>query len=484
MSGVGVSGMLANLPGTVTPYPTQDPELELGGYRSVANAATRDAIPANFRSVGMAVTLQDTGVEYKLVGGITNADWVPQGDAAVAFVIRANLAALTTQDNENLPNGCQAYVVAEQEIYQLDTADALTTFSPLIIARGGGGPGKWYRRSRAYVVGNYTLWCESFGFGAVGFTPGQFVTGTFAPDIALNFGGLPGTGQEDVIVDNLGNLWCTFNGPSVFNEIHIRKFLIKDCLRTGTPPIAVTIDVPVPASSESGCSLFDRDGALWTNNGTHGAAGVASFLRYGQRAYQQPEAIADTTLVSINSPSTSNVQSMIVDGAGNLWASLVQGNNGAFTGAIVMFTRAQLQAGGSGIAPSVYWTGSNFSGSAIGSTMGMAFAANGWLWCAQGFGGSAIRAWNTVGAASGNPAPNVIITCAAFANPYTLAFDPAGNLWTQNAVDNRLMRIPKAQLGASGVVVPDVIITSTVALGNITFPHNPDKSGVQPSGWP
>lgn len=75
MSGVGVSGLLANLPGTVTPYPTQDPALELGGYRTVANATARDAIPANFRAVGMLVTLQSTGVTYELFGGLTNASW-------------------------------------------------------------------------------------------------------------------------------------------------------------------------------------------------------------------------------------------------------------------------------------------------------------------------------------------------------------------------------------------------------------------------
>lgn len=75
MSGVGISGLLANLPGTVTPYPTQDPNLELGGYRAVADAAARDAIPANFRVLDMLVTLQSTGVTYQLFGGLLNANW-------------------------------------------------------------------------------------------------------------------------------------------------------------------------------------------------------------------------------------------------------------------------------------------------------------------------------------------------------------------------------------------------------------------------
>lgn len=75
MSGVGVTGLIANLPGTITPYPTQDPNLELGGCRQVADVAARDLIPANFRVADMLVTLQDTGVTYQLHGGLTNADW-------------------------------------------------------------------------------------------------------------------------------------------------------------------------------------------------------------------------------------------------------------------------------------------------------------------------------------------------------------------------------------------------------------------------
>lgn len=486
MSGVGITGLIANLPGTVTPYPTQDPALEFGGYRSVANAAARDAIPANFRSIGMATTLQDTGIEYKLLGGITNADWVATSDAGAAYVIRANLAALTALDDGRLPNGCQAYVVAEQEIYQLDTANALTTFSPLIVARGSGA-GKWYRRSRAYVVARYTLWCEAYSVGAVGFTPGQLqATATVTPDIQLTFGALPTNGQQDLVIDALGNIWITFN-DGTFTAITIRKFLAKDCLASGSPTKALEISVPVPpATSESGCSLFDRSGGLWTNNGTHGANGVASFLRYGAKAYEQDTAQADTTLVagpSPANPSTSNVQYMVLDGAGNLWASLVGGNGGAFNGAIVMYTAAQLQAGGSGILPTVYWTGANFTGVALGATTGLALASNGFLWCAD-YPDNRLRAWNTIGAASGDPVPDVVLTSASFAGPYTVAFDAAGNLWTQNAFDNRLLRIAKANLGASGVVVPDVIITSTVALGNIAFPNNPDKSGLLPSGFP
>lgn len=92
MSGVGISGIIANLPGTVTPYPTQDPSLELGGYRTVADSTARDAIPANFRVLGMLVTLQSTGVTYQLFGGLANANWIVYTNAAFAGAYYVNSA--------------------------------------------------------------------------------------------------------------------------------------------------------------------------------------------------------------------------------------------------------------------------------------------------------------------------------------------------------------------------------------------------------
>jgi hypothetical protein len=315
----------------------------------------------------------------------------------------------------------------------------------------------------------------------VGFTPGQLLaTATVTPDIVLDFGvPLPANGQQDLVIDALGNIWITYNDGS-FTGITIRKFLAADCLVSGTPTKAVEILPPIPASTEAGNSLFDRSGGLWTNNGGHGAGGVMRLLRYGPKAYQHDDAQADTTLIA-GGAATSNVQYMVFDGPGNLWASLAVA--GAFNGGIVMYTAAQLQAGGVGIVPTVFWTGANFTGPALGATTGLALDSKGFLWCAN-FSGSTIRAWNTIGAVSGNPAPNVLLTSASFAGVYTVAFDAAGNLWTQNAFDNRLLRIPKASLGASGVVVPDIVITSTIALGNICFPNNPDKSGALPSGFP
>jgi len=81
--GVGLTGLIEPLNSGA--FPVFEDINGLGGFRAEANAAARDAIPANSRKIGMQVVLQDTGIVYQLVGGITNADWRVGGGASQAF---------------------------------------------------------------------------------------------------------------------------------------------------------------------------------------------------------------------------------------------------------------------------------------------------------------------------------------------------------------------------------------------------------------
>lgn len=405
-----------------------------------------------------------------------------------AFIIRADIADLTARDSAALPNGCQAYVVSEQQSYQLDTANPLTTYSPLIVARGAGaGAGKWYRQSRAYVVGNFTLWCQSFGFGVVGFTPGQLLTSSSTePDIVLSLGTLhPTSGQQVVLPDSFGNLWLGANNGA-FTGTVIRKYLLEDCLVSGAPSPAVTITPPA-ALTEAGNLAFDSRGGLWSANGTHGAPGQTSFVRFGARAYSQSNGVPGLTLTAAASdPTTSNQQDQVFDGEGNLWFSVAfTGAAGGVNGGIGMFSAEQVATGGT-VAPAVLWAGSNFGVGALGSVIGLAVAPNGLLWGARAYSGTnSLDAWTMENAASGNPAPAVSLTSSAFVNPYGLAFDSSGNLWVSNAGNNKILRVPAASLAASGAVVPDVIISPVNAtmFSRLTFPRNPDRLPLL-SGFP
>lgn len=394
-----------------------------------------------------------------------------------------NLAALALLRGGE--TGTQVWVQDQAEFYQLDVANTFTLFSPLIIAGAGGG--RWFRKSKAHVVGNFTLWCQSYSIGIVGFTPGQLlVTGATEPDIVLTIAGLSALGAvQTIIVDNIGNLWLSAN-DGTFTSIQITKYLLKDCLQSGALVAAVTLNVPTIGSTEGGFSVFDRHGGLWTCNSTHGGAGLFNAVRYGQKAYSLSGGLPSISLAGMS--VAGNTQDMIFDGSGNLWGTGAgSGDPAGVNGSIFMFTADQIQNGGSGVAPAVYWHGTNVTGVGLGSTCNMAMAPNGYLWVTDTTNSPyRLRAWDTKTPVSGNPAPAVILTCASFSGPYSLTFDRSGNLWVQNGFDNRLQRIPAASLAASGAVVADIIITPAVATltSVITFPNNPDRSGVLPSGAP
>ena len=402
---------------------------------------------------------------------------------AIGQLIVADLAALALVSSG--VTGSTVYVLDQAEPYRLDKTNTFAPFSPLIIGAAGGG--NWFRRSKAYVVGNYTLWCQAFGAGIVGYTPGQLLaTGATEPDIVLTVAGLdPASGQQDVCVDNHGNLWLTASNGA-FTQVTARKFLLKDCLASGTPAVALTLTPPA-ALTEAGSGVFDHQNALWIANGTHGTSGVAQFLKYGQRQYSQSSGTSSLTLTSAGADSTSNQQDLLFDGNGNLWCALafssaVPANP---NGAIAMWTAAQVAAGGA-VAPTVLWAGTNFSAPGLGGISNLALAPNGLLWATCIALPGTIKAWPIAGAASGNPAPAVTLTSASFNGTYGLTFDRAGNLWIANGNNNKLMRIPAASLAVSGAVVPDVIISPVVAqlFSRLTFPNNPDRSGLLPSGSP
>lgn len=58
----------------------------LGSHRSVDTSVLRDAIPSTLRDEGMTVWVIADATVYRLVGGITNGDWVAEGAVGGALV--------------------------------------------------------------------------------------------------------------------------------------------------------------------------------------------------------------------------------------------------------------------------------------------------------------------------------------------------------------------------------------------------------------
>lgn len=71
---IPVSGIIAPSSAQDT-YPVTDPQYGLGGLRTVADTAERDALPTARRQVGMVVYVTDLAKHYILLNGISNTDW-------------------------------------------------------------------------------------------------------------------------------------------------------------------------------------------------------------------------------------------------------------------------------------------------------------------------------------------------------------------------------------------------------------------------
>ena len=60
--------------GARKPRPSTEAEIT-GNVKEVESLTERDTIPASFRTRDMVVLVKETGLMYKLVGGITNLEW-------------------------------------------------------------------------------------------------------------------------------------------------------------------------------------------------------------------------------------------------------------------------------------------------------------------------------------------------------------------------------------------------------------------------
>lgn len=379
-----------------------------------------------------------------------------------------DLAALTAQDIASLPNGFSVFVISEREPYRLDTLNPLTTSSPLIVARGANaGAGKWYRRSRAFVVANYTLWVQGFNSKnyVLGFTPGQLLaSATVTADIILTSADNTNS-SESAVVDGNGNLWWNIAGAGAAKGIS--KIALFDTLQTGAP----TATVKIVAGTANNAVAFDKLNSMWIENG-----GV-TLQKFS--APQYANSGSPTPIITvIPRIAVGPLNYVFFDDSNNLWAS-------SFTGSmIVMLAASQLAASSNITQTPMIWSGANI----VGPT-GICIGPTGLLWAGSYVGGAGtVKAFSPVDPQSSNPAVVIALTSTSFIGVEDLAFDRAGNLWVLNFDNGHLIRIPAASLTASGAVVPDIDIIISTPTGALTSPngmnfsYNPNRSGLLPSG--
>ena len=112
-------------------YPSHFTKYGKGGWRAVLSIAERDAITAERREEGMVVYVrQPVGVEYELVGGITNAHWQVKNTGggpgtllnAVTekFIVDNTILTNEYVDLANTPNTANAHVFVILNGFTLD----------------------------------------------------------------------------------------------------------------------------------------------------------------------------------------------------------------------------------------------------------------------------------------------------------------------------------------------------------------------------
>ena len=379
----------------------------------------------------------------------------------------ANLAALALLAGAE--TGTAQWVQDQGQFYQFEAASTFTAFSPLIVAGVGGN---WFKKSKAFVVANYTLWVAAFNTKnyALGYTPGQLLaTGTVQADIVLQ-----STDNSNsslcCVVDGNGNLWWDIGGGVAGHAIH--KIALLDTLQTGTPTPAVDLNA---GAATCVCHAFDKWNNLWCS------VGAAAFRKYGAAQYgvsgtPTPPIIVQPTFV------TGGEDFIFFDDSNNLWFSSNSQSS------ISMLADSQLRTSSTSTErPSVIFSGAN-----IVSAGGIAMGPLGLLWyVSYAAGAGTVKAFDPTSPTSGNPAIVINLTSASFNGAWDLAFDRSGGLWVLNFDNGHLLHFTAASIAASGAVVPDVDITITTPTGAVSaaaeglnFSYNPNRSGLLPSGGP
>jgi hypothetical protein len=156
-----------------------------------------------------------------------------------------------------------------------------------------------------------------------------------------------------------------------------------------------------------------------------------------------------------------NEHDILLDPAGNLWA--------ASTGAGPINRYGGLLGAPGALTKDVSILGSNWPT----SHQGLAMNAAGDLFVSNyATGAGSIRVANAalitslVGAGASNPVPSLTFTSADLKGAEFIIFDYAGNLWAASFDTPQIARFPAAQLGVSGVITADIVLTGGGMLGD------------------
>ncbi len=182
---------------------------------------------------------------------------------------------------------------------------------------------------------------------------------------------------------------------------------------------------------------------LWT-----ASASPSAILRLAPDQLGSPGALTPATTIRTPSAQLATLVGIAFDAVGDLWVASQEDS------LLIEFAPAGLTGSGSAAAMRVIRPN---AGSLSGPTS-LAFDAAHRLWVANRANGTLVRFDAAQLAASGAPAPAVILSGLGL--PTSIAFDAVGSLWVSDSRANTLAKYSAAQLAASGSPAPAVLLSA------------------------
>jgi hypothetical protein len=400
-------------------------------------------------------TLSGTVTNSSTSAGISGATIVvtPTGASALASVTTSSSGVYTVNNVppgggtiavSNLPNGCSPPVTN----YSGLAAGATATVNITVTCTSSSGNAVLFMYSKDQTV---------FGFTAAQLTG----TGSVTPAVSFL---VPSSGGYGIAFDGSGNMWLSGGVTGPPSTGHVVEYTPSQIASAAGTQILPTIDISVLSSSSHAVSVqdlkFDNQGTLWVTASSYDT------LR-GYSASQLTASGSPTAANILQPQSLAIVNALAFDPSGLLWVGSSDNINETVGSGVVA---VGVPVSGGASEDSI-----PMDGHGGGLIEFIAFDHSGNMWISGGV--DSIVAFSRSQIPSGSDAspaePNIVITLpAGIKEPQGMAFDTNGNLWVicaelTTSANSELIRIPAAQLAASGTAAPDVgLIISTDAENN------------------
>lgn len=429
-------------------------------------AANYSGLTANNSvTVNITVTCTSTPQTGTVSGTVTNSSTsagisgatvavTPTGAAALASVTTSSSGAYTVPNVplgggavavSNLPNGCTTPAATP---YSGVTAGATVTVNIPVSCTSAGGNAVLFILSKAETV---------FGFSTAQLTG----TGPVTPVVSFL---VPATGSDGLTFDASGNMWLAGGVSGVPRTAHVFEYTPSQIASANGSAINPNVDISVLSGNAVNVEdlAFDNQGTLWVTASSYDS------LR-GYSASQLTASGSPTPAHILQPQSVAVTNGLAFDASGQLWVGSSDNvNETVGSGTLVV----GVPVSGAGSEDSIVTDGHGG-----GQADFIAFDKNGNMWISGGQ--DSIVAYTKSQIPSGTDAspaePNIIITLpTGISQPQGMAFDTNGNLWVicasiSTSANSALLRIPAAQLAATGKAVPDVNLTISVDAENNFF---------------